>query len=104
MITQLVCKSLRPEYSNRSGAGTPTTFFASDDEESKLCNADPAVQAASAEFVTCKRLPRHPVRAPEPNPLDLNSDHHCYWHSELHNYRILGIGKLTLPLVHFPSV
>jgi len=100
VITRLVCRTLRPEYSNRSGGGL--TPFASDDEEGRLCNADPAVQAAAAEFVTCERLPRHPVRAPELNPLDPNSDHHRHWYSELLNYRILGFGKLIRRLVSLP--
>lgn len=55
VITHLVCRTLRPEYKDQSGADRPTTFFsASDDEEMRLCNADPAVRAASAEFLTCK--------------------------------------------------
>ncbi|KAF9647561.1 MFS general substrate transporter [Thelephora ganbajun] len=52
-VTHLVCKTLRPGYTNRSGANPKITFFsASDDEETKLCNADPVVLAASAEFLT----------------------------------------------------
>ena len=104
VITRLVCKTLRPEYSDRSGADTPTTYFsASDDEETKLCNADPVVQAASAEFVTCKRPPIHLIKAPEPNVLDLSSNYHCNWHPELLNYRILGIGKFPHLFVRFPQ-
>lgn len=49
VITHLVCRTLRPGYTDRSGAAV---FSASDDEETKLCNADPVVQAASAQFLT----------------------------------------------------
>ena len=95
VITRLVCKSLRPEYSDQSGADPPITFFsASDDEETKLCNADPVVQAASAEFVTCERFPR---TLPERSNLtwSASSDYHCNRYLELPNYCILGISKLT---------
>lgn len=68
VVTYLVCKTLRPEYTDRSGAGRPSTFFfAPEADETKLCNADPVVQAASAEFLTCRCLKRYPVRAPEDN-------------------------------------
>lgn len=59
VITRLVCKTLRPEYSDQSGTSSHVTFSASDDEETKLCNADAAVQAASAEFVTCTCHRKH---------------------------------------------
>lgn len=64
VITHLVCRTLRPEYTDRSGEPA-AFFFASDDQETKLCNADPAVQAASAEFLTCKCPARHSVIMPE---------------------------------------
>jgi hypothetical protein len=67
VITHLVCRTLRPEYSNQSGADNPVVFLASDNEETKLCNADPAVQAASAEFLTCEYSTMFSVRAPENN-------------------------------------
>lgn len=57
VITHLVCKTLRPEYTDRSGENPLTSFLlTSDDEEMRLCNADPVVRAASAEFLTCKFL------------------------------------------------
>ena len=103
VITHLVCKTLRPEYSDRSGTEPPITFFsASGDEETKLCNADPAVQAASAEFLACKRSPRHSIKTPESNPPDLESNHHRNWYSELLDHRILGISKPTNPMVCSP--
>ena len=105
VVNQLVCKTLRPEYSNRSGADPGITFFsASDDEETKLCNADPVVLAASAEFLTRKCPSRHAVTTPETNPLDLDSNHHCERYSELLDHRILGISKFAHPLVCFRGV
>ena len=100
VITYLVCKTLRPEYTNRSPR---ITLSAADDEGIKLCNADPVVGAASAEFLACTCPPRQTARAPEPNPLDPKSNHHCNWYSELLNHRILGISKLTHSRVHFPQ-
>ena len=97
-ITHLVCKTLRPEYSDRAGADPNIGLFSSDNEETKLCNADPVVQAASAEFLTRKCSPRHLLKRPN----DSKSDHHCNRYSELLNNRILGIRKLTLP-ARFPQ-
>ena len=54
VITHLVCKTIRPEYSDRSGAEPGITFSVSDDKETELCNADPVVQAAAAGFLTRK--------------------------------------------------
>jgi hypothetical protein len=63
VITHLVCKTIRPEYGDRSGAEPKITFFsASDDEETELCNADPVVQAAAAEFLT-RKCPEPPFQS-----------------------------------------
>lgn len=72
VVTHLVCRTLRPEYRDSSGADYSAAFFASDDEETRLCNADPAVQAASAEFLTgeCPTKPSVAVR-PEKVPITL---------------------------------
>jgi len=98
VVTYLVCKTLRPEYTDRD-----PRISAADDEGIKLCNADPVVGAATAEFLTCTCPPKQTVRAPESNPLDPNSNHHCNWYSELLDHRILGISKLTRSLVRFPQ-
>jgi len=104
VITRLVCKTVRPEYSDRSGVDPPITFFsASDDEETKLCNADPVVQAAAAEFVTRKRFPRTLFRRSNLTA-SMSSDHHCNRYLELLNYRILGFGELTRPCYVLCSV
>ena len=62
VITHLVCKTIRPEYSDRSGAEPEVTFAASDDKETELCNADPVVQAAAAEFLT-RKCPEPPFQS-----------------------------------------
>lgn len=62
VVTYLVCKTLRPEYTNQPGVGRLSTVFAPNDEGTKLCNADPAVQAVTAEFLTCECLTMYPVR------------------------------------------
>jgi hypothetical protein len=66
----------------------PTFFSASSNEETRLCNADPVVQAASAEFLTCKRV--H-VGTDGDNSLILDSDHHRNWYSQLFDDCVLGI-------------
>lgn len=67
VITHLVCKTLRPEYTNRSGTVPLTAFFV-DNEETKLCNADPVVQAASAQFLACECPTTYSIWAPEDDP------------------------------------
>ena len=101
VVTHLVCKTLRPEYTDRSGSDP--TIFASDDEETRLCNADPVVQAASAEFLAGKYSTRHRFRAHEVDPFVLESNYDCNWCSDLLNYRVLGISKLSSHLITHPA-
>ena len=101
VITHLICKALRPEYTHRSGTGP--TVFVSDDEETKLCNADPVVQAASAEFLASRYPTYYPFRTPEANPLVLESDYHCNRCSELLNYGVLGISKFLSHPIYAPG-
>lgn len=61
VVAHLVCRALRPEYKDRSGADQPSIFLSPNGEETRLCDADPAVQAASAEFLTRKCLTRTPL-------------------------------------------
>ena len=101
VITHLICKALRPEYTHRSGTGP--TVFASDDEETKLCNADPVVQAASAEFLASGYPICHPFRTPEANPLVLQSNYHCNRCSDLFNYGVLGISEFLSHPIYPPG-